>query len=472
MIAMKFLKDRFFWIIFTLISTITMLHYSSIMAEWEFHLLYRRLYYFPIILASFKYRLKGGVFTTIIISLLYIPHLWINTENMVLSFTNQILEIIMFISIGFITGKLVEKDYNKQVILENKIIEITKLQNYTRSILNSINNGVISIDNDFNITSVNKEGKRILKYYDKNLVKVTEIITDSKFIDALNEVKTKKKTVFSLELKLNHYDDNYYLKLKILPLTDVLDNVMGLVVVIEDLTDKKFYEAQAERNDRLGIVGELASGIAHEIRNPLGIIKTISQVFQKKVKDKEIEEGLNIIVREIDRANKIIKSLLEFAKPAENINQFISLNLLIEDVILITKQFVEKQNIIINFKMKKDILIKVDEEKIKQVFVNLIFNSVQAMKTGGEIDISFKCYEKWLKVSFKDTGIGISKENVNKVFNPFFTTKDEGTGLGLSISDRIIQDHNGYFEIDSDVGKGTCMNIFLPLHDKEGDIIV
>lgn len=455
--------DNIYFIIISLsIIVITYLHYSTVLAKWEIHIFYRRLYYFPIILSAFKYRQKGGIITSLIVSILYSPHLWFKSNDIIISI-NQYLEIILFIAIGTITGRLVELDYKKKIELEKKIIEITRLQNFTKNIVDSINTGIISIDNNHNITYVNKEIKKLFKDKCRNGIKITKIIDDKNFIEAINQVRIQNKPINNLKLEIEIEEYNLFLDFKILPLTDILDRVLGIVLVIENKSDIKFLESQAERSDRLAMVGELASGVAHEVRNPMGIIKTISQVLKKEVKDSEIREGLEIIEKEIDRANRVIKSLLDFAKPDTKIIEKISLNVLVDEVLLITKKFIEKEKIIIDVTIKDEINISGDKEKLKQVFINIIFNSVQAISNGGKITITISKIGNWVNLSFKDNGIGISNENLKKIFNPFFTTKDTGTGLGLAISNRIIEDHNGYINIESEIGKGTEVNIFLPI---------
>lgn len=457
----KTLEDKYFWLISFLTALITFLHYSNLMAEWEIHIFYRKLYYIPIILSSFRYRLKGGLVSSIVISILYAPHLSIFGNEINITLVNQYLEIALFLSIGFITGRLVELDYKKQKSLENKVVEITKLQNYTKNIVDSINSGVVSTDINFLITSINREGKKLLGIQEEVGVNLIDIFKDKSVIDILNQVKIQKLQLTNIKTMINVCGEEKFLSLTISPLFNILDKVQGLVIIIQDKSREKYLEAQAVRADRLATIGELASGIAHEIRNPMAIIKTISQTLQEEKED--FSEGLEIIIKEVDRANKVIDGILNFAKPIENKVKEISLNDLIKEVILITDKYLRKQNITFDINLDNDAKIIADKEKLKQVFINLIFNGVQSMDSGGKLIIKTEKRENGIIIILKDTGIGISKENLNKVFDPFFTTKEKGVGLGLSVSDRIIQDHNGYITIDSIVGQGTQIDIYLPL---------
>lgn len=462
MINKKIFKDKYFWIITTLIGVITFLHYSNLMSEWELHIFYRKLYYIPIILSSFRYRLKGGLFSSIIVSILYAPHLTIFGNGMSISLLNQYLEMVMFLTIGYITGRLVELDYEKQKSLETKVVEITKLQNYTKNIVDSINSGVLSTNSNFIITSENKEAEIIFGV--KGLVgsNINSIFKDENVINIFNQVKLQKLHFTDIKTEIIVDNEEKYLSLSISPLLNLLNKVQGLVIIIHDKSREKYLEAQAVRADRLLAIEELASGIAHEIRNPLGIIKTISQTLKEEKVDDDLIEGIDIIIKEIDRANKVIDGLLNFSRPMENEMKEIFLNELFKEVALITNKYLGKQNVNLKLHVDEDANIIGDKEKLKQVFINIIFNGVQSMDNGGTITINTEIIDNGVSISFIDTGMGIKKEDLGKIFNPFFTTKEQGVGLGLSISHRIIQDHKGYMTIDSIESKGTKIDIYLP----------
>lgn len=458
------LNNKNTWIIVSLLIIITFLHYSNLTAVRELHDIYRMLYYIPIILASFKYRLKGGLITSIIVSILYSPHIFLFSTEVNIVLVNQYLEIMLFLIIGFITGWLVEGDYKKQKLLENNIVEITKLENYTRNIVDSIDSGVIATDTNLVITSLNREGEKILGVRDAIGSNISTIF-DNSIIDILNQTKLQKFKYIDAKTVIKVEDEEKYLKLTVSPLLNILNKIQGLVIVIQDYSSEKYLEAQTARADRLSAVGELASGIAHEIRNPMGIIKTISQTLQEEEDQESIVEGLGIIVKEIDRANKVIQTLLNFARPDANITEDVNVNELIDEVLLIVNKYALNKRIELICEYGKDIIIMGDKEKLKQVFINVILNSIQSMGNGGTISISTEVNDSGVNISFKDTGAGISKENLSKIFNPFFTTKEQGTGLGLSVSNRIIQDHKGYITIDSIVNKGTLVVIYLPIHE-------
>lgn len=448
------------------ITIITFLHYFTISTKWDIHEFYRRLYYVPIILSAFKFRLKGGIITPMIIGILYAPHLFIYFGEIDIAILNQFLEIIMFTIVGVITGFLVESDFNKKKLLELQIKRLTNLENYTRNILDSITNVVIATDNDFNIQSINQEGSKLFGLSVDNInKKLSSIFIDYKRIEQLitNAMENKAYSE-SIETSCRTSNNKIIdVKLLVYPLRNIVNKIEGVVIVLEDITELRKLENQVRRAEKLSAVGELASGVAHEIRNPMGIIKTISQTIHKEIEDKEIKEGIAIIIHEIDRANKVIKELLDFAKPTIQQIKLYSLDQLIREILLITTKFAQQHKVNINYNSLEDAKILLDPEKLKQALINIVFNGIQAMPEGGDLNISLKITGKWTEFVFEDNGIGIPQDKLEKVFEPFYTTKKHGTGLGLAITHRIIEEHKGHMEIESEVGKGTKIIIKLPI---------
>ncbi|AOT69140.1 two-component system sensor histidine kinase NtrB [Geosporobacter ferrireducens] len=467
-------KNRYKWFIVFSIFIITLLHYFTLPSIWAFHDFYRRLYYIPIILAAFKFKLKGAFLSSISVILLYAPHLLIYFGKLNINVINQLLEASMFIIIGGITGALVESESRVKRLLELQITKLTDLENYTENILNSILEGVVAIDGNLKIQSINKEGKHIL-CYEENLNK--------KYIYEYFEEAEKIKGILSkameYEGQIQKYETYNYknrdqkiiLKIHGYPLLNNLNKLEGMVLIIEDITQIEKLEHQIRRADKLSAVGELASGIAHEVRNPLGIIKTITQTISKEIKDEEMKEGLQIIESEIDRANKVIQGLLDFAKPSVFHSKHQSIDKIITDVVRIVNKYAEQHKVRIQSECVKDEIIFVDADILKQAFVNIIINGIQAMSQGGKFSIRLNSDENWVKISFTDEGLGIDAEKLEKVFEPFFTTKEKGTGLGLAITHRIIEEHGGYIEIESTKDVGTTIDVYLPKDRIQGDEI-
>lgn len=444
--------------IVALIVIITALHYTTQSTLWPLHDFYRRLYYLPIILAAFKYRLKGGFLTSLTVILLYAPHMLLYFGEINLEVINQFFEAGMFVIIGMITGFLVEGDFQKRTLLEVKIKQLADLENYTHNVLDSIDSAVFSLDVSNNITTVNRRAEELFK--DKE--GIMAFINENDFLNIANTILLEKRESYEKELIYNKSGSQLSLFIAAYPLVNINKIIEGVVVVIKDISKLKQLEEELRRSERLSAIGQMASGIAHEIRNPLGIIKTIGQAINKDIKDIEIKEGLEIINDEISRANKVIKELLDFAKPYRLNLEKISINTILQE--LINKTTKLNNDVVITAKLNnsKGYDAYGDIDKLNQAFINIILNAIEAMKTGGTLDISTEIIEdQWIRISFKDEGEGISEEMLSRIYDPFFTTKDYGTGLGLSITHRIIEEHGGRIEIYSQKNKGTTVRVYI-----------
>jgi signal transduction histidine kinase len=240
--------------------------------------------------------------------------------------------------------------------------------------------------------------------------------------------------------------------------------VLGAVVTLEDVSDIKALTDQLIRADRLAAMGELTAGVAHEVRNPLGVIRASVQLLEDAQCDAaRIEEAAEVIKQEIDRLDKVIKALLDFGRPSKPTLVRADLNGVIEDVVLFTNRFAGQSDVVIEAHLAPDLPpVLGDPDQLKQVFLNLVTNAVQAMvSSGGTITIHTRAVGEYVEVRVSDNGPGIAERDLTKVFDPFFTKRAEGTGLGLTIVHRIIDEHDGHIEVVSDSG-GTVFTVTLP----------
>ena len=236
------------------------------------------------------------------------------------------------------------------------------------------------------------------------------------------------------------------------------------------LAEKEKLEAELHRSERLAALGRLVTGVAHELRNPIAVIKAAVQVMEKEF---EMIQGLGdystVIKEQVDRQNRVIKELLDFGRPGKPDIQKVSVNNLLLAVLTFTEPLVRQQKIKLRKALAENLEpVEVDGERIKQVFVNLILNAVQAMPEGGKLSIKTLRNEKYVKVEFADTGEGIAEEDLPSVFDPFYTTKDGGIGLGLSISHQIIKSHGGFIDVASTKSAGTVFTVHLPVAEAIG----
>ncbi|MCK4419100.1 HAMP domain-containing protein, partial [Candidatus Aerophobetes bacterium] len=243
------------------------------------------------------------------------------------------------------------------------------------------------------------------------------------------------------------------------------------------LREAKQLEEQLQRSKKLAALGEMSAGVAHEIRNPLGVIKSSAQMLRdefKPVEGKEEYHELNtFIIEEVNRLNRVITEFLSFARPTPPDLQRVNINEIIDKTLrLIASEEKVTPDVKIKVESNKNLpLVMADPEQIVQALLDIALNGLQAMSDGGELRIAAKRAEdaegkypaSLVQIQITDTGEGIPPSIRDKIFNPFFTTKEEGSGLGLAIVHKIIENHKGFIEVESEVGKGTAFKIFLPL---------
>jgi len=246
--------------------------------------------------------------------------------------------------------------------------------------------------------------------------------------------------------------------------------------VIQQAETKVELERSLRQSEKLAAIGQLASGLAHEIGTPLNIIAGRVELAKRRLKDEEAIKNLNIVVQQTERITKIIQQLLGFVRKKKPEQRALNLSPLLENTLDFLDQQIQKQKVKV-VKELRDHLPDVtgDPDQLQQVFLNLILNAIQSMPKGGELRviatprwISREGLEEdqrqYVEIRVEDTGTGMGKEVIENIFNPFFTTKEEekGTGLGLTVSQGIIQDHEGWIEVESEVGKGSVFKVYFP----------
>jgi len=232
----------------------------------------------------------------------------------------------------------------------------------------------------------------------------------------------------------------------------------------QELRGMREVEEQLRKLERLSALGELAAGVAHEVRNPLGIIKNSAQILQKNSLDeKKRKEVTKFIVEETNRINKVVSNFLDCARPPKPHRQKVSLNNLIDRMLQLASDEVRKNNIEVVKEYDHSLArVSLDPSQFQQLFLNLLLNSIQAMPQGGELKVNTGEEDGQVKIVFSDTGKGIPPEIRGKIFDPFFTTRKEGSGLGLSIVHKVVENHQGKIEVDSKKGQSTTFTIWLP----------
>jgi two-component system, sporulation sensor kinase A len=232
---------------------------------------------------------------------------------------------------------------------------------------------------------------------------------------------------------------------------------------IVDITVQKIKEKKIKDAEKLSLVGELAAGIAHEIRNPLTSLRGFVQMYQDEDIHGKHDLRHEVMLAEIDRINEIVSELLVLAKPGNETYELGSVIEKLNHVITLFEGQASLHNILIKKELDSDLPSIYCHSSLKQVFINVLKNAIESMPHGGQVLIKVKKIDAQIQIHFIDQGYGIPQHQLEKIFQPFYTTKETGTGLGLMVSQRIIQNHKGKMRIESETGKGTIVEIILPV---------
>ena len=299
--------------------------------------------------------------------------------------------------------------------------------------------------------------RKLLRYFTLGILLVVMIGTLIIIRSLTNGVDRLKHGLQSIEKDIHH-------------LLPEMPGELGQVALAvnrmaEGLAEKDRLEDQLRQSEHLIALGRLATGVAHELRNPIGIIKTLAELMKKDYSQMSgIEEYIKAIDEQADRGNMEIQELLDFGHPAKGSIKKYAVNDLIKGVLSFSAAMLRKQRISVVLQLGNKLsMILADSEKLKRVFVNIIINAAEAMPAGGKLEIITRETDNMVMISFADTGEGIPAEETLKIFDPFYTTKKTGTGLGLSISYQNILLHGGTIDVKSEPGKGSTFTIALPV---------
>ena len=343
--------------------------------------------------------------------------------------------------------------------------EYEKFKTLTSSVLENMSEAVIVLDKENNITLFNKSAEELFKVNSNDVLnsKINSIAEGRlEFLGSNDSVDVTP--VFEKEINL--FGELKHLSFSISQLDDPHSNQVKFTIVIKDLTDTKRLEDEAKKNEKLSAMGELASGVAHEIRNPINAIGMIAQRLNKEFiptsSQTEYNDITQLLRTEVNRVNKIITQFLNYAKPIELNLKPVELKPYFEEVFHLFEDQAKQKAI--KFILQKDdsLNIKFDPDLIKQTLLNIVQNSFDAVSNGGEVIVKYFKAKKAFIIQVSDNGIGISPEQQKKIFDLYFTTKKDGNGLGLSISQKIISQHNGSISVSSIVNNGTTIKIILP----------
>lgn len=333
-------------------------------------------------------------------------------------------------------------------------------------VVKSLPVGLIATDKDGKIAFYNSAAERItgLNLSDAR-GKDPEILLPNHFC-GLTESLDRGESIYEKEMECEFTED------KIVPVSVSASKIIneegqfvGQVLIIRDLGEVRRLQGEIRRQEKLAAIGGLAAGVAHEIRNPLSSIKGIASYFKNKFdEDSSDKEMASVMIHEVDRLNRVISELLEFARPTDIKLKETDVNSLIEHSVRLIEKEASTKNIEIKLDLSQQPLpADIDSDRFSQCLLNLYLNSLQAMEKGGQLNIKNSIADdNHIIIEIKDTGSGIKTENLNKIFDPYYTTKTKGTGLGLAIVHKIIEAHKGNIRVRSVTGQGTTFIISIP----------
>ncbi len=367
------------------------------------------------------------------------------TIAIILFFFGSIIILLVFVRQNL---DLMKKQYSSIETFSNKLIQ-------------SVSDAIIVIDPEEKIKVINQAAERLFGVKEENAIgkEAVEILSDDNCVESFSENSAVQ------EISCNINGGKKILLVSKSKFTDENKNE-NTVLIIKDLTELKELEKQLARNDRLKAMGELASGVAHEIRNPLNAIGTIIQQLDKDFAPAENADEYHslarLVYKEVKRINETVNEFLRFSKPEPIKKSDFRLNETLKELEAQFAALLEQKGIELKILSGYEGTVNWDRNQIKQTLVNLIQNAAQAIKGNGVIKLAAREENGNIILSVEDNGAGIPEENLGRIFNLYFTTKAEGTGIGLSVTQRIIQEHDGIITVESKVGEGTVFTIKLP----------
>jgi two-component system sensor histidine kinase PilS (NtrC family) len=381
---------------------------------------------------------------------------------------------LAFLAVGFLSGALADQLHRADESLREKEQGLSRLRAFHENIVHSISSGVFTTDGNGHVTSFNPAAQEATGY---TLEQVQgrpwrEVFNwhpsqqeDERVLDGSSHMR--------FEVECKRADGNrLILGMTLAPLHEQ-GEATGLVGVFKDLTQIRDLEEEMRRKEWLASLGEMSAGMAHEIRNPLGALAGAMQMLRKDLHADDTSQRLmDIAVREATRLDTIITEFLQYARPpALNLAEFDLNKVLAETMHLVQHEARTRTNIkIVTAPAPGALPGQVDQDQMKQVFWNLATNAFDAMPKGGQLTVATGCRKidisgrkaEVVEISFQDTGEGIPRKNLDKIFLPFFTTKKRGSGLGLAAVHRIVDLHGGWIKVDSQEGQGTRFVVCLP----------
>ena len=349
---------------------------------------------------------------------------------------------------------------------------LSRIKVFTDSLVENMPIGLVALDQAGLIISFNQAAEKILRLpFSKAIGGQVRKILPPQFREIILGLE-KNKGIMEKEIECPLAEGKTIpLEVIATTLSEERGTSLGSVLLFRDLTEVRHLKAEIARSQRLASLGNLAAGVAHEIRNPLSSIKGFAVYFKERYRDNPVDgETADIMVQEVERLNQVITQLLDFARPLTVAKKPMLVAPLIRQTLLMIAGQAAAKNITIQTELADTPEIMIDPDKIKQVLFNLFLNALEMMGKGGVLQVRVQSLEAdRIQIAIADSGPGIDSKHLAHIFDPYFTTRPAGTGLGLSIVHKIVEAHGGEIRAESSPGKGATFTILLPVQGKGGN---
>jgi two-component system sensor histidine kinase HydH len=342
---------------------------------------------------------------------------------------------------------------------------------FADEVVNHLPVGLIATDRSGRITFFNAAAERITglnKTHAKNKAPDTILPTG---LCGLQELLNRGESIAEQEMECTFTGGRTVpISVSAARIINEIGDFVGQVLILRDLGEVRRLQNEVRRHEKLAALGGMAAGVAHEIRNPLSSIKGLASFFADQFEyGSDSQEAAVVMVQEVDRLNRVITELLDFARPTDLKRKSTDLASLVTRSLRLIRQEAANQNITINLQPEDDICpVRIDPDRMAQCLLNLYLNAIQAMENSGTLTVRISVdNDQYVHITVSDTGRGIHPEKLDKIFDPYFTTKKTGTGLGLAIVHKIVEAHQGQMKVKSTPGQGTSFTVIIPCQHRE-----
>lgn len=386
-------------------------------------------------------------------------------ESMALAILTICLNGGTFVVVAIVAGGLAERFRATQRELETKQANLRDLEAFTDLVFHSVSTGIVALDGDHRVTALNRAAEQITGVSASSAVgQPWGLFGDGVALDAIErEVESSGRGSAWREVSVLRTDgEEIPVRLTFSALRAGDGRRIGLIAACEDLSVMRAMEARMRAADRLATLGRMAANIAHEIRNPLASLSGAVEVLASAPPDETRERLGQIVLKETERLNDIIRDFLEYARPAPLSRTPVNVAEAVDEVLVLLEHRATPGTLKTVREFPPALVWNVDLQQFRQALWNLCLNAVQAMPDGGELRVTMAVVAARLLVRVSDSGEGIVAADLAHIFEPFFSTKPNGSGIGLALVHRIVQDHGGEIDVQSQPGQGSTFTISVP----------